>query len=181
MASNNNNNNDKEGVPMKSYNREKSTFKMVKYHVFVLLLLAILGLVLFLAGKFSTDSIPIILFFALLSIPLLIGFKDSLPDYIPKPVRNFLVTDEDKKSVVSIDKPFVTTKTKQIYLTAAMAVLSILLIMLIIEIYPFFESNVKASVLLEKRMFLKIISGVFLASFIGVLLINFDKMHNLAV
>ena len=93
MADNNNNN---EGVPMKSYNREKSTFKMVKYHIFILLLIAILGLVLFFANRFTQESIPIILFFALLSIPLLIGFKDSLPDYIPKPIRNFLITDEEK-------------------------------------------------------------------------------------
>ena len=40
MADNNDNN---EGVPMKSYNREKSTFKMVKYHIFILLLIAIVG------------------------------------------------------------------------------------------------------------------------------------------
>ena len=39
MADNNDN---KEGVPMKSYNREKTTFKMVKYHIFILLLIAIL-------------------------------------------------------------------------------------------------------------------------------------------
>ena len=62
---------------------------MVKYHIFILLLIAILGLVLFFAGKFTQESIPIILFFALLSIPLLIGFKDSLPDYIPKPIVIF--------------------------------------------------------------------------------------------
>ena len=59
MADNNDN---KEGVPMKSYNREKSTFKMVKYHIFILLLIAILALVLFFAGKFTQESIPILYF-----------------------------------------------------------------------------------------------------------------------
>ena len=178
MADNNDN---KEGVPMKSYNREKSTFKMVKYHIFILLLIAILALVLFFAGKFTQESIPIIIFFALLSIPLLIGFKDSLPDYIPKPIRNFLITDEEKKPVVSMDVPIVPTKTKQIYLIVAMTIVSILLLILISEIRPYLESNIKASELLENKIFVKIISGVVLASFLGVLVINFDKMHKLAV
>lgn len=178
MADNNDN---KEGVPMKSYNREKSTFKMVKYHIFILLLIAILALALFFAGKFTQESIPIIIFFALLSIPLLIGFKDSLPDYIPKPIRNFLITDEEKKPVVSMDVPVVPTKTKQIYLIVAMTIVSILLLILISEIRPYLESNIKASELLENKIFVKIISGVVLASFLGVLVINFDKMHILAV
>ena len=178
MADNNDNN---EGVPMKSYNREKSTFKMVKYHIFILLLIAILGLVLFFANRFTQESIPIILFFALLSIPLLIGFKDSLPDYIPKPIRNFLITDEEKKPVVSVDVPIVPTKTKQIYLIIAMSIVSILLIILIAEIRPYFESNIKASELLENKILIKIISGVLLTSFLGVLLVNFDNMHKFAV
>ena len=180
MADNNNNDN-KEGVPMKSYNREQSTFKMVKYHVFILLLIAIFGLALFFAGKFSQESIPILIFFALLSIPLLIGFKDSLPDYIPKPIRNFLVTDEEQKPVVSMDVPVVPTKTKQIYMIVAMTIVTILLLILIMEIRPYLESNIKASELLDNNIFVKLISGVIMASFLGVLIINFDKMHQLAV
>ena len=57
----------------------------------------------------------------------------------------------------------------------------ILLLILISEIRPYLESNIKASELLENKIFVKIISGVVLASFLGVLVINFDKMHKLAV
>jgi len=60
-----NDNDNKEGVPMKSYSREKNTFKMVKYHIFILLMIAIFALVLFFAGKFTQESIPIIIFFGL--------------------------------------------------------------------------------------------------------------------
>jgi len=117
----------------------------------------------------------------LLSIPLLIGFKDSLPDYIPKPIRNFLVTDEEERPVVSMDVPVVPTKTKQIYMIAAMTIVSILLLILISEIRPYLESNIKAAELLEKKIFIKLLSALVMASFLGVLVINFEKMHNLAL
>lgn len=170
-------NNNKEGVPMKSYNKEKSTFKMLKYHVFILILLSIIVLVLFLASKFSQESIPIIIFFALLSIPLVIGFKDSLPDYIPKPIRNFLVTDAENKPVASVDVPIIPTKTKQIYMIVAMSFITILLLLLIYEIKPFLDYNVKAEEILEENILIKMLIGVVVASFLGVLIINFDKMH----
>ena len=170
-------NNNKEGVPMKSYNKEKSTFKMLKYHVFILILLSIIVLVLFLASKFSQESIPIIVFFALLSIPLVIGFKDSLPDYIPIPIRNFLVTDVENKPVASVDVPIIPTKTKQIYMIVAMSFITILLLLLIYEIKPFLDYNVKAEEILEENILIKMLIGVVVASFLGVLIINFDKMH----
>ena len=62
-----------------------------------------------------------------------------------------------------------------------MTIVSILLLILISEIRPYLESNIKASELLENKIFVKIISGVILASFLGVLVVNFEKMHNLAV
>lgn len=175
--SNNNNNND--GIPMQSFNRQQSTFKMIKYHVFILLLIGILALVLFLASRFSEDSIPIIIFFALLLIPLMIGFKDLLPDYIPSFIRNFIVTESEKRPESTIEVPQVTTKTKQIYMTVAMAVISLLLIILIVEIRPNLNNNITGEELLEKNISTKIISGVLLASFLGVLTINFDTMHKL--
>jgi len=152
---------------------------MIKYHVFILVLIGILALILFLASKFSEDSIPIIIFFGLLLIPLLIGFKDSLPDYIPAFIRNFLVTDAENKPTVVVDSPKVTTKTKQIYMTIAMAVVSIFLLILIFEIKPNLNNNVTGQELIEKNISIKIISGVLLASFLGVLTINFDEMHKL--
>ena len=176
MSNNNNNNN---GVPMQTYNREQSTFKMIKYHVFILVLIGILALVLFLASRFSEESIPIIIFFALLLIPLMIGFKDSLPDYIPSFLRNFIVTESELRPSEAVAIPQVTTKTKEIYMTVAMAVISILLIILIIEIRPNLNNNVTGQELFERNISTKIISGVLLASFLGVLTINFDKMHKL--
>ena len=86
-----------------------------------------------------------------------------------------------KKTIVSVDVPIVPTKTKQIYLIIAMSIVSILLIILIAEIRPYFESNIKASELLENKILIKIISGVLLTSFLGVLLVNFDNMHKFAV
>ena len=62
-----------------------------------------------------------------------------------------------------------------------MTIVSILLLILISEIRPYLESNIKASELLENKIFVKIISGVLLTSFLGVLVVNFEKMHNLAV
>ena len=62
-----------------------------------------------------------------------------------------------------------------------MTIVSILLLILISEIRPYLESNIKASELLENKIFVKIIRGVILASFLGVLVVNFEKMHNLAV
>ena len=54
----------------------------------------------------------------------------------------------------------VPLKTKQIYLIVAMTIVSILLLILISEIRPYLESNIKASELLENKIFVKIISGV---------------------
>ena len=61
-----------------------------------------------------------------------------------------------------------------------MAVISVLLIILMIEIRPNLNNNVTGQELLERNISIKIISGVLLASFLGVLTINFDKMHKLA-
>ena len=170
---------DKNGVPMQSYNREQSTFKMVKYHIFILLVLGIVALVLFLASRFSEDSIPIIIFFALLLIPLLIGFRDMLPDYIPAYFRDLLITTEENKPKKPVDLSTVTLKTKQIYMTIAMSVVSLLLIILLFEIKPNLNNSVTGQELIEKNIALKIVSGVILASFLGVLTMNFDNMHNL--
>ena len=46
--------------------------------------------------------IPIIIFFALLLIPLLIGFRDMLPDYIPAYFRDLLITTEENKPQKSV-------------------------------------------------------------------------------
>ena len=172
-------NDDKNGVPMQSYNREKSTFKMVKYHIFILLVLGIVALVLFLASRFSEDSIPIIIFFALLLIPLLIGFRDMLPDYIPSYFRNLLITTEENKPTKSVESSTVTVKTKQIYMTIAMSVVSLLLIILLFEIKPNLNNSITGQELIEKNIALKIVGGVILASFLGVLTMNFDNMHKL--
>ena len=109
----------------------------------------------------------------------MIGFKDSLPDYIPSFLRNFIVTESELKPSEAVAIPQVTTKTKEIYMTVAMAVISILLIILIIEIRPNLNNNVTGQELFERNISTKIISGVLLASFLGVLTINFDKMHKL--
>ena len=42
-----------------------------------------------------------------------------------------LVTDEEERPVVSMDVPVVATKTKQIYMIAAMTIVSILLLILL--------------------------------------------------
>ena len=64
-------------------------------------------------------------------------------------------------------------------MTIAMSVVSLLLIILLFEIKPNLNNSITGQELIEKNIALKIIGGVILASFLGVLTMNFDNMHNL--
>ena len=73
--------------------REKSTWTMVKPHIFTVLLILLASLII-VGVKFATpDATPLVIFVLILLVPVLIIFKNSLPDSIPYPIRKLLVED----------------------------------------------------------------------------------------
>lgn len=168
------------GITLERYNREKGTFKMVKYHVFVILVLGIIGLFIFFVGKFGKDALPFIIFIIFISLPILVTFKDNLPDYIPRPIRNFLTEDIEKpkaaREVLNVN--FTSTRTKQIYYIVGMSVLAFAVVLLLVDVSPDLQKNTSAEVLIKNGTLIKIISGVFLTVILGVLLMKFNELSN---
>ena len=169
-----------DGITLERHNREKSSFKMVKYHVFVILILGILGLFLFFVGKFGNDALPFVIFIIFISVPILVTFKDNLPDYIPKPIRNFLTEDIEKpkgaREVLNVN--FQSTKTKQIYYIVGMTVLAFAVILLLVDISPDLKKTTLPEVLIKNGTLTKIISGLFLTIILGVLLMKFNELSS---
>jgi len=169
-----------DGITLERHNREKGSFKMVKYHVFVILILGIIGLFLFFVGKFGKDALPFVIFIIFISVPILVTFKDNLPDYIPRPIRNLLTEDIEKpkgaREVLNVN--FQSTKTKQIYYIVGMTVLAFAVILLLVDISPDLKKTTLPEVLIKNGTLTKIISGLFLTVIMGVLLMKFNELSS---
>lgn len=171
---------DSKEVSLKEYESEEPKFKMIKYHVFIVIVFLIVLLFLLLAGKFGGDSIPFILFTLIMSLPILIIYRNQIPDYIPKPFSDLLI-EEEKPKTEKIEYESVldtkTTKSKQILYLLGIIVLSISLILLIIGLNNDLKIN-DMEIIKNKKIGTKILTGLVIAIMNGIMLIKFGELSN---
>ena len=147
---------------------EKSTWKMVKPTVFTVLLILLAALVIGVTNFFSRDATPIIIFILILLVPILIIFKNSLPDSIPYPIRKLLVEDTDRPMPSDDERkefPKTTIKKRQTFLLVAMCFTTILIAALIAKIYPDVKTTVMFQETVKNKTALKIGAALFLICF----------------
>ena len=164
-------------ITLEEYKRGKDKYKMVKYHILVLLLLIIgIGFMIF-AGKFGSNALPFVIFTIFLSIPLLVVFRDKIPDFLPLPIRKFLVEDiEAPQPKMNIKRKFITTKTKQKYLAVIMFILIIPIIGLIRSAFSDLQDNMSPEISRNNGTLFKILAGIVVSSILGILVLNFGEM-----
>ena len=159
--------------------REDSTWTMVKPHIFTILLLLVASLVI-LGVKFATpDATPIVIFVMILLVPVLIIFKNSLPDSIPYPIRKLLVEDIDQPKPTEEERkefPKTTIKKKQTFLLVAMCLTSLMIIITLTNIYPEVQTNINYFTLVKNKTSFKIGGALFLICLQGVFVINFQEL-----
>jgi len=162
--------------------KKPSTWKMVKPHLFIVVLLVVVLLLFLFVNFFAKDAIPLLIFSFIFMLPIIIIYKDNLPDFLPQALQNLLVDKEDELRKPSVKErtgfPKVTIKTKQIYITVAMGFLSIILILLIVQIKPDLDKTTTNLTVIENKTFLKIMSGVFVAAFLGTLNLNLIELND---
>ena len=159
--------------------REESTWKLVKPHIFTIILLAISLLVVLFANFYSGQAVPIVIFTILLLIPILIIFKDSLPDSIPAPIRKLLVEESNRPKPSEEERknfPKTTIKKKQIFMTVAMTMTTILIAAIVMKTFPDLKDTITYQQIIKRKTGLKIASAVVLTCFLGVLVINFQEL-----
>ena len=163
---------------------EKNTWTMVKPSVFTVLLLLLAALVIGATNFFSGDATPIIIFILILLVPVLIVFKNSLPNSIPYPIRKLLVEDTDRPMPSDDERkefPKTTIKKRQTFLLVAMCFTTLLIGALIVKIYPDVKTTVKFQETITNKTALKIGAALFLICFQGALVINFQELMDMPI
>lgn len=163
---------------------EKNTWTMVKPHLFTILLVLLSVVVVLVTNILSKDATPIIIFILILLVPILIIFKNSLPDSIPYPIRKLLVEDEERPKPTPEevkDFPKTTIKKRQTYLSVVMGFTSLLIVFLLAKIYPDVKPTSSFQNTINNKTALKIGATLFLICFQGALVINFQELMNLPI
>lgn len=170
-----------EPILLSEVKREESTWKLVKPHIFTIILLGISLLVVLFANFYAGQAVPIVIFTILLLIPILIIFKDSLPDSIPAPIRKLLVEESNRPKPSEEERknfPKTTVKKKQIFMTVAMTMTTILIAAIVMKTLPDLKDTITYQQVIKRKTGLKIASSVVLTCFLGVLVINFQELMN---
>lgn len=173
---------DSEPILLSEKISEKNTWTMVKPHLFTILLLLLSIVVVVITNVLSKDATPIIIFVLILLVPILIIFKNSLPDSIPYPIRKLLVEDTETPKPTAEEKsdfPKTTIKTRQTYLLVVMCFTTLLICLILAKIYPDVKTTVKFHETIKNKTSLKIGAGLFLICFQGALVINFQELMDL--
>ena len=167
-------------IPLKEYENDTPKFIMIKYHVFIVFVLGILLLFLLLAGKFGGDSIPFILFTMIMSLPIIIIYRNTIPEYIPKQLSNLLL-EEPKPKTEKVEYESIlntkTTKSKQVLYIIGMIIITIFLVGIISGLNKELTNNTK-EYLENKKIGTKILTGLLLAIINGIMLIKFGEISN---
>ena len=159
--------------------REKSTWTMVKPHIFTVLLILLASLII-VGVKFATpDATPLVIFVLILLVPVLIIFKNSLPDSIPYPIRKLLVEDLEKPKPTEEERkefPKTTLKKRQTFMLVAMCFTTVLIVIMIAKIYPEVQPTINYYTVIKNKTGLKIGAALFLICLQGTLVINFQEL-----
>jgi Ca2+/Na+ antiporter len=159
--------------------REKSTWTMVKPHIFTVLLILLASLII-VGVKFATpDATPLVIFVLILLVPVLIIFKNSLPDSIPYPIRKLLVEDLEKPKPTEEERkefPKTTLKKRQTFMLVAMCFTTVLIVIMLAKIYPEVQPTINYYTVIKNKTGLKIGAVLFLICLQGTLVINFQEL-----
>lgn len=173
-----------EPILLEEVKSKQNTWKLVKPHVFTIILVLLSVAVILFANFFSSDALPIVIFSLILLVPVLVIFKNNLPDVVPYPIRKLLNAELDKPKPSKEERkgfPKVTVYKKQQYLTIGMTFVSILLFVLIMKIRPELSISNTSVDVTKNKTFLKIMAALFLTCFLGVLLVNFQEYSKIPV
>jgi hypothetical protein len=170
--------------------------KMIKWHILLGITLVLLICLLFVVGKFGSDSLAFVFFIVFLSIPIIVYFRNEIPDYIPGPIRDFLeddykpsprkcndITDPVKcKGVCKmsdgkcISKSKISRKTKQIFMITGSAFMILAAVMLLINLKSDLNPGVDKAVSVENQTFYKIIMAMICGVISGLFILNIDTI-----
>lgn len=163
---------------------EENTWTMVKPHIFTVLLILLSAMVIGITNFISRDATPIIIFILILLVPVLIVFKNSLPDSIPYPIRRLLVEDTNRPKPSDDERkefPKTTIKKRQTFVLATMCFTTLFIAALIYKIYPDVKNDVKFQETITNKTALKIGGALFLICFQGALVINFQELMDMPI
>ena len=150
-----------ENIKIDALRKQTENYR-IKSYVMFLILLGIILLVLIFIGRLGNDLFGLLIFLLIFSIPMLILFRNKLPNIMPEFITNSLYEiDETKEDVQPVYN--VSTKTKQNAYLFAFIVLIIGSIMFIADYRNQLE---------DRSSFLKIVGSLVCIIFAGIILSN---------
>lgn len=163
--------------PIELTNRltNRGTIKMIRYHVLIIIIILLIVGFLFMVGKFGSDGLAFFIFIIFLSVPVLVMYRNQLPEYIPAPLRDF-VRDKDHETGGVRRNVTVSKIIKQMFCIVCIILLLIGCVILILNIRPDLAMDVKHEVSIENDTFTKIITGVMCTTIAGILIIKLSEI-----
>ena len=169
---------------------------MVKWHILLGITFVLLLCVLFVVGKFGSDSLAFVFFTIFLLIPIIVYFRNEIPDYIPGPIRDFLEDDykpsprrcnqitnlDECKGVCKVNngkcipKSKISRKTKQVFMIIGSFFMILAGGMLIINIKPDLRAHLDKEVSIENQTFYKIIAAMICGVISGLFILKIDTI-----
>lgn len=151
--------------------QKKGKVKMIKYHVFLLILaLVVIGFII-IVGKFGSNGLAFFIFTIFLLIPFIVMYGNKLPNYIPGPLGSIFAENEVEKPKKK-SKKVVTTMGKQIFMIVSIVLLITACVILMSNINNDLKHNVPKEVSLENETFTRIMMSLLCAVIAGVLLLK---------
>lgn len=163
-------------IKLKSTNANTGKITMIKYHVFIILLILLVLGFLIIVGKFGSNGLAFFIFIIFLLIPVIVMYRNDLPDYIPGPLRA-LISDTVVKSKSQKKKALQVSKvTKQIFIVVSIVLLIIGCIILLSNISPDLKMDMEKDVSLENDTFTKIMATLACAIIAGILVLKLPNI-----
>ena len=155
-------------IKISSNLRQNSRYKIKSYTFVTIFILLIIGLLL-LIGNFGPDLFALLIFFAIMSIPMLLLFRNKLIGLLPSAIADSLI-EIDHQEEAKRKLTFNMTRYMRelgLYIMAA-----IFLIGSCIFIY---KANKEIT---NKKNIIKIIGGLICASIAGVIILEIEIDYN---
>ena len=149
-----------EDVKVESYKRQSKSYK-IKSYVMFLIIIAIIFLFLLFLGSFGNDLFGLIVFLSIFTIPVILIFRNKLPNVLPDFITNSLFEIDNSKDTQPVYN--VSTRTKEMANLFGVVVLLIGSIVLIINYRKQIE---------DPMSFYKIMGSMICLVFAGTMLAN---------
>ena len=149
-----------EDVKVESYKRESKKYRIKSYVTF-LIIIAIIFLVLLFLGSFGNDLFGLIVFLAIFTIPVLLVFRNKLPNVLPDFITNSLFEVDESEDTQPVYN--VSARTTELANLFGVVVLLLGSIVLIIKYRKQIE---------DPMTFYKIMGSIVCLVFAGIMLSN---------